>query len=145
MLPTCFPHSPLCSPTQELDGSSEVVTLVCFTFRQHRNLLEAAAAGASQSIALVANIAANLIAFIALLAFVNATIAWFGAFVCLPDLSFEVCLVWRVHLPHWPFPLRYNWFRVFISLPGLSFEVCLVWRVHLPHWPFPVTLSLIHI
>nr|KAG5697322.1 hypothetical protein BaRGS_004988 [Batillaria attramentaria] len=56
---------------------------------QYRNILEAAAAGASQSIALVANIAANLIAFLALLAFVNATLAWFGAFVCLPNLSFE--------------------------------------------------------
>lgn len=57
---------------------------------QYRNILEAAAAGASQSIALVANIAANLIAFLALLAFVNATLAWFGAFVCVPNLSFEL-------------------------------------------------------
>lgn len=57
--------------------------------QKYRNLLEAAAAGASQSITLVANIAANLIAFLALLAFVNATIAWFGSFICIPNLSFE--------------------------------------------------------
>ncbi|XP_076461368.1 solute carrier family 28 member 3-like [Babylonia areolata] len=58
--------------------------------RTYRNLLEAAAAGASQSIALVANIAANLIAFLALLSFVNATLGWFGEFVCLQGLSFEM-------------------------------------------------------
>ncbi|KAK6166946.1 hypothetical protein SNE40_023541 [Patella caerulea] len=55
----------------------------------YRNVLEAAAAGASASIGLVANIAANLIAFLALLAFVNAVLSWFGGFVCFPDLSFE--------------------------------------------------------
>ncbi|XP_046373166.2 solute carrier family 28 member 3-like isoform X2 [Haliotis rufescens] len=54
-----------------------------------RNFLEAAAAGASTSICLVANITANLIAFLALLAFVNAVLSWFGAFVCFPQLSFE--------------------------------------------------------
>ncbi|ESO84568.1 hypothetical protein LOTGIDRAFT_132040, partial [Lottia gigantea] len=56
----------------------------------YRNVLEAAAAGASASIGLVANIAANLIAFLALLAFVNAVLSWFGGFVCLPELSFEL-------------------------------------------------------
>ncbi|XP_067649250.1 uncharacterized transporter HI_0519-like [Haliotis asinina] len=54
-----------------------------------RNFLEAAAAGASSSICLVANIAANLIAFLALLAFINAVLSWFGGFVCFPQLSFE--------------------------------------------------------
>ncbi|XP_041367235.1 solute carrier family 28 member 3-like [Gigantopelta aegis] len=60
------------------------------TDSDHRNLLEAAAAGASSSIVLVANIAANLIAFLALLAFVNATLSWFGGFICHPELSFEL-------------------------------------------------------
>nr|CAB3266201.1 solute carrier family 28 member 3-like [Phallusia mammillata] len=54
------------------------------------NIVEAAAAGASMSIGLVANIAANLIAFLALLAFINATLSWFGAFVGIQGLSFEV-------------------------------------------------------
>jgi nucleoside permease NupC len=49
--------------------------------RKERNILEAAAAGASASIKLVANIAANLIAFIAMLEFVNAVLSWFGSFV----------------------------------------------------------------
>ena len=61
--------------------------------RPYNNVIEAAAAGASSAISLVANVAANLIAFVALLYFFNSILAWFGAFVCLPDLSFEVCFV----------------------------------------------------
>jgi pyrimidine nucleoside transport protein len=38
----------------------------------------------------VANIAANLIAFIAMLEFVNAVLSWFGSFVGFPTLSFQV-------------------------------------------------------
>ncbi|GFS19200.1 sodium/nucleoside cotransporter [Elysia marginata] len=56
----------------------------------YNNVIEAAAAGASTAISLVANVAANLIAFVALLYFFNSIVAWFGAFVCLPDLSFEI-------------------------------------------------------
>ncbi|XP_062606330.1 solute carrier family 28 member 3-like [Saccostrea cucullata] len=45
---------------------------------QERNIIEAASLGASQSISLIANIAVNLIAFIALIEFVNQTLIWFG-------------------------------------------------------------------
>ncbi|KAL3831773.1 hypothetical protein ACJMK2_023480 [Sinanodonta woodiana] len=57
-----------------------------------RNIIEAASNGASMSIKLVANIAVNLIAFIAILGFVNATLAWMGHRVGLfnPELSFEL-------------------------------------------------------
>lgn len=58
--------------------------------RKERNILEAAAAGASSSIKLVANIAANLIAFLAMLEFVNAVLSWFGSFVGYPEFSFQV-------------------------------------------------------
>ncbi|KAF6019720.1 hypothetical protein EB796_021948 [Bugula neritina] len=64
-----------------------------------QNAIEAAAAGASQSIGLVANIAANLIAFLSLLAFLNAALHWIGSFVDYPELSFElICsyLFWVV-------------------------------------------------
>uniref|UniRef100_A0A0B7A104 Concentrative nucleoside transporter C-terminal domain-containing protein n=1 Tax=Arion vulgaris TaxID=1028688 RepID=A0A0B7A104_9EUPU len=54
------------------------------------NLIEAAAAGASASISLVANVGANLLAFVALLYLANGILSWFGAFVCFPELSFEV-------------------------------------------------------
>ncbi|XP_071158639.1 solute carrier family 28 member 3-like [Mytilus galloprovincialis] len=43
-----------------------------------RNVIEAASQGASNSIKLVANVAVNLIAFVSLLGFVNATLKWFG-------------------------------------------------------------------
>uniref|UniRef100_UPI00398F07D7 solute carrier family 28 member 3-like n=1 Tax=Pristiophorus japonicus TaxID=55135 RepID=UPI00398F07D7 len=55
-----------------------------------RNLIEAACAGASASIALVANIAVNLIAFLALLAFLNAVLSWLGNMFNEPGLSFEL-------------------------------------------------------
>lgn len=41
-------------------------------------MIEAAALGASQAIKLVANVAANLVAFIALVEFLNQTLIWFG-------------------------------------------------------------------
>uniref|UniRef100_A0A8D0MQS3 Sodium/nucleoside cotransporter n=1 Tax=Sus scrofa TaxID=9823 RepID=A0A8D0MQS3_PIG len=55
-----------------------------------RNLLEAATNGASSSISLVANIAVNLIAFLALLSFVNSALSWFGNMFDYPQLSFEI-------------------------------------------------------
>ncbi|XP_054981868.1 solute carrier family 28 member 3 [Sorex araneus] len=55
-----------------------------------RNILEAASQGASSSISLVANIAVNLIAFLALLSFVNSALSWFGNMFDYPQLSFEI-------------------------------------------------------
>uniref|UniRef100_A0A8C2X6Z0 Solute carrier family 28 member 1 n=1 Tax=Cyclopterus lumpus TaxID=8103 RepID=A0A8C2X6Z0_CYCLU len=54
------------------------------------NILEAASSGASASISLVANIAANLIAFLAILGFINATLKWLGGMVGYPSISFQV-------------------------------------------------------
>ncbi|KAL8197156.1 UNVERIFIED_CONTAM: hypothetical protein K2H54_014251 [Gekko kuhli] len=55
-----------------------------------QNILEAASNGAAISVGLVANIAANLIAFLAMLAFINAVLAWLGHMVDMPGLSFEM-------------------------------------------------------
>ncbi|XP_077173932.1 sodium/nucleoside cotransporter 2-like isoform X2 [Paroedura picta] len=57
---------------------------------EEQNILEAASNGAAISVGLVANIAANLIAFLAILAFINATLAWLGHMVNVPGLSFEM-------------------------------------------------------
>ncbi|MBN3297851.1 S28A3 protein, partial [Amia calva] len=54
------------------------------------NLLEAATLGASASILLVANIAVNLIAFLALLAFLNAALSWLGNMFDYPQLTFSL-------------------------------------------------------
>ena len=58
--------------------------------RRERNLLEAISAGAGASIKLVANIAVNLIAFLALLAFLNAVVAYAGELVGHEGISFQV-------------------------------------------------------
>ncbi|XP_059802119.1 sodium/nucleoside cotransporter 1 [Hypanus sabinus] len=54
-----------------------------------QNVLEAASNGASASIGLVANIAVNLLAFLAILEFLNAALSWFGGMVDYPQLSFQ--------------------------------------------------------
>uniref|UniRef100_A0A8C4TJW7 Sodium/nucleoside cotransporter n=1 Tax=Erpetoichthys calabaricus TaxID=27687 RepID=A0A8C4TJW7_ERPCA len=63
---------------------------VFFFFRNEQNLLEAASNGASSSIGLVANIAANLIAFLAVLEFINAALSWIGGMVDYPELTFQL-------------------------------------------------------
>jgi pyrimidine nucleoside transport protein len=62
---------------------------LALTSGTENNMVEAAAVGASTSIGLVANIAANIIGFIALLKFVNSVLMWFGSFVKI-NLSFDV-------------------------------------------------------
>uniref|UniRef100_A0A3B5N109 Sodium/nucleoside cotransporter n=1 Tax=Xiphophorus couchianus TaxID=32473 RepID=A0A3B5N109_9TELE len=55
-----------------------------------QNILEAASSGASASIGLVANIAANLIAFLAILGFINSALSWLGGMVGYPEITFEL-------------------------------------------------------
>lgn len=54
------------------------------------NILEAASNGASVAIGQCANIAANLIAFLAILDFINNALSWFGGMVGFPALTFEL-------------------------------------------------------
>ncbi|KAM9352366.1 sodium/nucleoside cotransporter 1 [Symphorus nematophorus] len=55
-----------------------------------QNILEAASSGASASIGLVANIAANLIAFLAILGFINSALSWLGGMVGYPSITFQL-------------------------------------------------------
>ncbi|KFP84920.1 Sodium/nucleoside cotransporter 2, partial [Acanthisitta chloris] len=57
---------------------------------EEQNILEAASNGAAASVGLVANIAANLIAFLAVLEFINAALRWFGEMVDIEGLTFQV-------------------------------------------------------
>ncbi|XP_027781572.1 sodium/nucleoside cotransporter 2 [Marmota flaviventris] len=57
---------------------------------KERNILEAASSGATDAIGLVANVAANLIAFLAVLAFINAVLSWLGEMVDIHGLTFQV-------------------------------------------------------
>ncbi|KAJ7335579.1 hypothetical protein JRQ81_013520 [Phrynocephalus forsythii] len=79
---------------------------------ESENLLEAASQGASSSIPLVANIAASLIAFLALLAFFNATLSWLGNMFDYPQLSFEVICAY-VFMP-FSFMMGVDWEDSFI-------------------------------
>ncbi|GAB6168600.1 NupC/NupG family nucleoside CNT transporter [Clostridium carnis] len=53
------------------------------------NVVEAAANGASEGLGLALNVAAMLLAFIALLALLNAILSFFGGIFGFPDLSFQ--------------------------------------------------------
>ncbi|XP_012588147.1 PREDICTED: sodium/nucleoside cotransporter 1 [Condylura cristata] len=63
---------------------------VKLSYGDAQNVLEAASTGAAVSVKVVANIAANLIAFLAVLAFINAALAWLGDMVDVQGLSFQL-------------------------------------------------------
>jgi len=66
------------------------VSVCSLNGRTEVNVIEAAAAGASSAVSLVANIAANLIAFWALLQFINTALTWFGQRVGIRHLTYQV-------------------------------------------------------
>ncbi|CAB3989736.1 Solute carrier family 28 member 3 [Paramuricea clavata] len=74
------------------------------------NVIEAAASGASNAIPLVANIAANLIAFLAFLAFIDAILSYVGSMVDHPELSFKFICSWIL--------------RPFAFIMGVDWEDC---------------------
>ena len=57
-------------------------------------MIEAAYQGANQSIKLVANICINVMAFLAILEFLNNTLTWFGERAGVDDFTFEVYDKW---------------------------------------------------
>jgi CNT family concentrative nucleoside transporter len=56
------------------------------------NVIEAAANGASQGVSLALNVAGMLMAFIALIATLNAVVGWLGGFVGMPQLTLQAIL-----------------------------------------------------
>ena len=67
-------------------------------FRPEVNGIEAYANGAWEGAKIYIHVIANLIAFVAALNFINATLAWFGARIGVPDLSFEVNTIFLCHV-----------------------------------------------
>jgi len=55
-----------------------------------QNLVEAASNGAIAAIKVVSSVAANLIAILGLIAFLNAALSYLGGCVGVPELSFKV-------------------------------------------------------
>ena len=60
----------------------------------HRNVIEAAASGASDGLYLALNVGAMLIAFIALIELVNIILGSLGGIVGFPELTFQLVLGW---------------------------------------------------
>lgn len=58
--------------------------------RTDRNALEAGVNGAAQTIKLVANIAANLIALLAFIKCLNSIVSWFASLINLGHIDFTV-------------------------------------------------------
>ncbi|WAR02831.1 S28A3-like protein [Mya arenaria] len=57
---------------------------------QETNLIEALSAGATMAIKLIAYVVVNIIAFVAVLGFLDACLGYLGARVGLPDMSFQL-------------------------------------------------------
>ncbi|XP_065057423.1 solute carrier family 28 member 3-like [Rhopilema esculentum] len=87
--PAALAISKLVYPEIETPKTNEVDKITVEKGKE-KNLVEALAAGASMSITLIANIAVNLMAFVAVLAFVDAILMWLGGMVGVPTLSFSL-------------------------------------------------------
>lgn len=73
---------------------------------QDSSVLDAASAGATVGISLVLGVAANLVAFVAFVAFLNGAVNWLGYLVGYSDLTFEsifsklfIPLAWIIGIP----------------------------------------------
>ena len=73
----------------ETEVSRSKVTDPSVTTTRERNALEAAGNGASQAIKICSNIAANLIAFLAFIQFLNTCCIWLGSCIDCDFISFE--------------------------------------------------------
>jgi CNT family concentrative nucleoside transporter len=88
--------------------------------RTEKNVIEAAAAGAAQGLHLALNVAAMLLAFIALIALLNAGIGAAGHLVGLPDLSLERLLGWALAPIAWLMGVPWHDAGTVGSLMGLK-------------------------
>ncbi|NWU85884.1 S28A3 protein, partial [Onychorhynchus coronatus] len=79
---------------------------------ESKSLLEAASQGASTSITLVANIAVNLISFLAMLTFLDSAFSWLGSLFDYPQLNFEIICAY-IFMP-FSFMMGVDWEDSFI-------------------------------
>jgi len=86
--PAALAMSKLLYPETEKSQTAGTVNIK--VERTAANGIDAAATGAIEGLKLVGNIAAMLIAFLALVALVNAVLGWFGSLIGVPQLSLEL-------------------------------------------------------
>lgn len=75
--------------TEELEEDESEVNL---QFDQHVNVIDAAAAGASSGMSLALNVGAMVLAFVGLIALLNAILAWAGGLFGFDSLSLQLLL-----------------------------------------------------
>ncbi|MFT6092700.1 MAG: CNT family concentrative nucleoside transporter [Pseudohongiellaceae bacterium] len=75
--------------TEEIANETGEIEL---EFEKHVNVIDAAAAGASSGMTLALNVGAMILAFVGLIALLNAMLAWGGALVGFDELSLELVL-----------------------------------------------------
>ena len=75
--------------TEEIVEDSEEIEL---KFDEHVNVIDAAAAGASSGMALALNVGAMVLAFVGLIALINAILAWAGGLAGFESLSLQLLL-----------------------------------------------------
>lgn len=86
--PAAIVCAKLMIPEREVSATAGVVKMELPRLSQ--NVIDAAATGASDGLKLAANVAAMLLAFIALIAMLNGLLGWAGAFVGFPTITFEL-------------------------------------------------------
>jgi concentrative nucleoside transporter, CNT family len=91
--------------------------------RNDANVIEAAAAGAGQGLQLALNVAAMLLAFIALIALVNAVLVWGGALAGVEGLTLERILGWLLAPLAWLMGVPWSDAGTVGSLIGLKTSV----------------------
>ena len=75
--------------TEEIIEDSKEIEL---KFDEHVNVIDAAAAGASSGMSLALNVGAMVLAFVGLIALINAILAWAGGLVGFESLSLQLLL-----------------------------------------------------
>jgi concentrative nucleoside transporter, CNT family len=88
--------------------------------KRYVNGIDAAAGGAAEGLHLALNVGAMLLAFIALIAMINAGIGWAGGFVGQPGLSLQALLGWALAPLAWMMGVPWSDAPTVGSLMGLK-------------------------
>ena len=116
--PAALVVAKLMVPEEEV--SETAGTLKTTLERTDVNVIEAAARGAGEGLHLALNVGAMLLAFLALIALVNAVLGWAGGLVGVPGLSLEGILGWVLSPVAWVMGVAWEDAAAVGSLMGLK-------------------------
>ncbi|XP_077983269.1 solute carrier family 28 member 3-like [Glandiceps talaboti] len=92
--PAALAVSKLFYPETEKSPTANIQSITKIAITKYQNIIDALAGGAMAAIPIIVNIAANFIAFLAILEFLDATLSWTGGMVGHPELSFALVCAW---------------------------------------------------